>query len=330
MNTKISAKVILDTKSMFTSARLTTLELVLPRFILAELNTHRMLSRNSASSRAIPFKRIVDMLTNDPFVPIAFQKAHSGMQGSEYITDPVEIENAQNIWLTGMQVAINFATQLTEAGVTKQIANRPLEAYMWHKVLISGTDWENFFELRCPQYVVAVYINVKKGETPQLTEFTFRSRKEAIAAIPALSNFTELDWLKVNQGKSEIHMMALAEAIYDAIRENEPRAGLIHLPYVDNLSEGYVETLAESFNVTEGKIIQGISAARCARTSYTLITSGENPDSIEQYKKDYLLALDLRNSGHLSPFEHLAEARQQDKYFANFRGFEQFRHILNL
>lgn len=320
MNTKISAKVILDTKSMFTSARLTTLELVLPRFILAELNTHRMLSRNSASSRAIPFKRMVDMLTNDPFVPIAFQKAHSGMQGSEYITDPVEIENAENIWLTGMQTAIHFATQLTEAGVTKQIANRPLEAYMWHKVLISGTDWENFFELRCPQYVVSEY--------PVLS--TFRSRKEAIAAVPELANYTELDWLKVNQGKSEIHMMTLAEAVYDAIKESEPRVGLIHLPYTQNLNMGYVATLATEYGTFESKIIQGISAARCARTSYTLVTSEENPDSIEQYKKDYLLARDLGKSRHLSPFEHLAEVRQQDKYFANFRGFEQFRHILNL
>ena len=45
-----------------------------PRIILAEVNTHRMLSKNTSSSRAIPFNKMVESVQNDPFVPIAWQK----------------------------------------------------------------------------------------------------------------------------------------------------------------------------------------------------------------------------------------------------------------
>ena len=58
-----------------------------PRIILAEVNTHRMLSKNTSSSRAIPFHKMVEAIENNPFIPIAWQKEHKGMQGSEYITE---------------------------------------------------------------------------------------------------------------------------------------------------------------------------------------------------------------------------------------------------
>ena len=58
-----------------------------PRIILAEVNTHRMLSKNTSSSRAIPFNKMLEAIKNDPFIPIAWQKEHSGMQGTEYIID---------------------------------------------------------------------------------------------------------------------------------------------------------------------------------------------------------------------------------------------------
>ena len=62
-----------------------------PRIILAEVNTHRMLSKNTSSSRAIPFKKMVESVQNDPFVPIAWQKEHEGMQGTKYWTKEDEV-----------------------------------------------------------------------------------------------------------------------------------------------------------------------------------------------------------------------------------------------
>ena len=71
-----------------------------PRIILAEVNTHRMLSKNTSSSRAIPFKKMVEAVQNDPFIPIAWQKEHTGMQGYEYFTDSIEIEGCKKLWLS--------------------------------------------------------------------------------------------------------------------------------------------------------------------------------------------------------------------------------------
>ena len=65
----IEAKIVAD--SIYKQGqRLTTFTVVFPRFILAELNTHRMLSRNSASSRARPFQAMLNDVRKDPFVPI--------------------------------------------------------------------------------------------------------------------------------------------------------------------------------------------------------------------------------------------------------------------
>lgn len=134
--------------------RLTSMLITFPRFILAELNTHRMLSKNSASSRAIPFKKMVESVKTNPFIPMAWQKEHTGMQGSEYL-DEVKSDYAKILWLEARDNAIKSATNHTrEVEVTKQLANRLLEPFMYHTVLISGTEWENFFSLRNPVYEI--------------------------------------------------------------------------------------------------------------------------------------------------------------------------------
>ena len=80
----ISAKIIADSLSPM-GHRITTFVLVFPRIVLAEFNTHRMLSRNSASSRAIPFEKMLQMVKSNPFIPIRWMMEHKGMQGSDYI-----------------------------------------------------------------------------------------------------------------------------------------------------------------------------------------------------------------------------------------------------
>jgi hypothetical protein len=79
----IQRKNIADSKNEFGN-RLTTFVLTFPRIVLAEFNTHRMISKNSASSRAIPFKKMLKMVQENPFIPIKWMKDHSGMQGNEY------------------------------------------------------------------------------------------------------------------------------------------------------------------------------------------------------------------------------------------------------
>lgn len=140
--------------------RITSFLLTYPRFIHSELMTHRMFSRNSASSRAIPFEKMVKMVEEDPFIPIAWQKSHKGMQGNEYFTDSENIKGCVNEWLKARDYAVQQATVLNEdlgyGGVTKQLCNRLLEPFMWHTVLVtSGKEGlNNFYKLRCPEYTI--------------------------------------------------------------------------------------------------------------------------------------------------------------------------------
>lgn len=127
--------------------RLTTFLITFPRYILAEVNTHRMLSRNTASSRAIPFKKMLKMVEQNMFIPLKFQKDHSGMQGTEYF-EGADADFMAMDWKTRGLKACMSAEELHDRGLTKQLCNRIIEPFAWCTQLISGTEWENFFALR--------------------------------------------------------------------------------------------------------------------------------------------------------------------------------------
>lgn len=141
------AKILADSISP-AGHRLTTFEVTFPRIVLAEFNTHRMLSRNSASSRAIPVEKRISQVEADPFVPTTFGKNQKGMQASETL-DNEEGAIAANRWRLACRGAIEQASELAKLGVHKQLANRLLEPFSWHTVICTATDWENFFNLRC-------------------------------------------------------------------------------------------------------------------------------------------------------------------------------------
>ena len=125
--------------------RLTTFEAVFPRFILAEVNTHRMLSRNSASSRAIPTEKQIERVRSHPFVP-EFNERVKGMGVGEPLSGSQQ-RRAMVKWLDARDRAIEAAEGLLH--VDKSRANRLLEPFMWHTAIISATEWDNFFALRC-------------------------------------------------------------------------------------------------------------------------------------------------------------------------------------
>jgi len=150
----ISARMLADSTSK-SGIRLVTLEVTFPRFILAEFNTHRVFSRNSASSRAIPVAKQLAAVREDPFIPEAFPMNQSGMSASEYVTeenDPSRYADLVYQWREACDSAMHAAVNLSIAGVHKQIANRVLEPWMWHTVIVSSTEWFNFFDLRISKY----------------------------------------------------------------------------------------------------------------------------------------------------------------------------------
>lgn len=116
-----------------------------PNFIANGVVVHN--SRNSASSRAIPVEKRIAAVRSDPFIPHAFGKNQRGMQ-SEAALGLDEQLLARQAWLAAASMACDQAALLGSLAVHKQWASRLLEPFLWHEVIISATDWSNFFHLR--------------------------------------------------------------------------------------------------------------------------------------------------------------------------------------
>lgn len=127
--------------------RLTTMLLTLPRYLLPEFNTHRAFSRNSQSSRARPLAKTLADIEADPFTPSEWGSNQAGMQaGAPLAGRDAMLARAE--WEAATADAVRHARRLGELGVHKQTANRVVEPYMWHTVLVTATSWANFFALR--------------------------------------------------------------------------------------------------------------------------------------------------------------------------------------
>jgi thymidylate synthase ThyX len=142
----ISATIITDSISP-EGFRLTTFQLRYPRFIHAELMTHRVFSRNASSSRAIPVDRMIEDLRRDPAMPVFWGSNKPGMQAGDEING-IDRVASEGIWLAAMEGAIFHAESLIKRGLHKQIANRILEPWAHINVVVTATDYENFFTLR--------------------------------------------------------------------------------------------------------------------------------------------------------------------------------------
>lgn len=247
--------------------RFTTYEIEYWRGILAELNTHRTLSKNSFSSRAVPFNKMLTQLTGRP---VRFGAANAGMQDKgEDFTAPVDIGPALGLshpfmvapevaWEAAKDSAVKFSKAFFEAGYHKQVYNRRTEADQMQKTIISGTEWENFFWLR-----------------------------DDDAADPSIRE--------------------LARVMRQARDESTPellKAGEWHLPYIDvwrdadGVRKYGIDAEAEIHATLEEAI--KVSCARCAAVSYRNEGYGL-AKSLELY--DRLVGSDKK---HSSALEHCA------------------------
>ena len=143
----VSAKVVADSK--FRNTRLITLEIELHRFILPEANTHKALSRNYQSSRAIPILRQLEQIANDPAMPVFYGKDQSGMIAGEEL-EGRDLELVKMIILGMRDACLNGVKQLHKLGLHKQVSNRYVEPWMWTKGVITATykDFQAMFKLR--------------------------------------------------------------------------------------------------------------------------------------------------------------------------------------
>lgn len=259
--TTITATVVADSITV-SGERLTTFLLSYPRFIHAELMTHRMFSRNASSSRAIPVKSIIKETLRNTASPIHWGANQPGMQANSELRG-WKLRAAKATWWTLSRLNVAGARVFTRLGAHKQFANRVLEPYSNINVLVTATEYDNFFNLR-----------IHSAAQPEIRK--------------------------------------LAEAMRNARLFSDPyllKEGQWHMPFVD---------IDDRLNGNEADLLK-ISAARCARLSYTPF--GE-PN--KNRAKDVALAEMLWRDQHLSPFEH--QATPKSGWHANFNGWQSFRN----
>jgi thymidylate synthase ThyX len=294
-NDRITAEIIADSTN-WKGDRLTSFILVIPRIVLAEFNTHRAISRNSASSRAIPLKTMIKKVMKEPFIPIAFQKDHSGMQGTEYFTG-FKASLIKQLWLTSRNFAVLSAKLLNAVGVTKQLANRILEPYLYHTIIATATEWENFIALRAHS-AAEIHIND--------------------VALKMLDCLNKSYPILLKEGEWHV-----------PFGERMPDTKLVRF-LKDNVFHGRIPELGEDslFPVPREEYAREywalkvkIATARCARVSYL------NFEGSDDYNKDVKLHGALASMGHWSPFEHCAQAMGEgvEDWSGNLRGFVQYR-----
>lgn len=149
MNKEPSAKIIADSVGYYGGAmsRLITIQLRYPRIVHSELNTHRVFSRNASSSRAIPVAKMIEQVRNNPAAPYVWTTNKPGMQG-DVVTDPELIAKYDQMWIEAANQAADNAEVLMGEGLHKQVVNRILEPFQWISVIVTATEWANWFELR--------------------------------------------------------------------------------------------------------------------------------------------------------------------------------------
>lgn len=143
----IDAKVIADSINPDTGKRITTLAIKIPRIILSEHNTHRSLSRNFSSSRAIPAKKLRKEAWEHPFVPIYWGANKSGMSADQQLTG-FNLSMAKFSWKLAGKFAVMFHKMMEIVGMHKQTCNRIIEPWMSVVGTITSTEWDNFLRLR--------------------------------------------------------------------------------------------------------------------------------------------------------------------------------------
>ena len=195
----ISAKVVCD--SIFKGNRLTTLEIELHRFVLPEFNTHRTLSRNFQSSRAVPVEKMIEQVRSNPAMPVHWGKNQPGMQANEELSGQ-DLINVKREWLAASASAVYHAKFLKSMGAHKQVVNRVLEPFMWTKGVVTATEkaWNGFFDLRCHKdaqpEIQALAFEIKKA----LEESEPVEREEGDWHLPYVDDFAvrSLNAIKVS------------------------------------------------------------------------------------------------------------------------------------
>lgn len=271
-------------------SRITTFQLKYPRMIHAEFMTHRMFSRNASSTRAIPTAKMIEWIERDPAMPVYWGKNQKGMQATEELP-PEVVKECEWAWLKARDQAVIVAKGLMADGVHKQIASRILEPWAHINVVVTATNFDNFFALRC-----------HKAAMPEIQMLAVQMARAYRDHTPVRNKIFE--W----------HLPYVTADELGALQELRVKA----------IDSG--NSAADQAEYDEGQRLLKLSVARCARVSY-LTFEGKTPDP----EADIKLHDTLLGNGHWSPFEHQARPfYDTDQRSGNFRGWLQYRQTLRI
>lgn len=326
--TTITAKGITRSRSFYRrDLVLSTLLCRYPRWIHAEGRTHRQLyigeqinmelatpslmedpalSRNASSSRALPVKKLIEDVENDPAVPMYWGMNRPGMQATEELP-PALKDKARDIWMRAMEDAIKRAKELAHladidgdpVGAHKQIVNRLLEPFSHITVVVSATQWSNFLYLR------------DHADAEPHIQMLARAIKDELARTDNISTLMPGDW----------HLPFITPSDRWEYLDNPP---------AENPNQQYREAALDG--------LKKLSVARCASTSYKTVDGFDMTMERATALHDKLIAMDPL---HASPAEHVAQADElveKNGYYTqwfknphqhgNFVGFRQYRKML--
>lgn len=138
---------LLYSESETTHKRIATFVITIPKFLQAQINSHRALSRNSGSSRAIPAKMIRKRVIENPFIPVEFGHNQPGMRGGKEVSG-LPLVFAKQCWLWARFIPCFFHYVGEKLNIHKEVLNRLIEPWMFTEVVLTATEWSNFIKLR--------------------------------------------------------------------------------------------------------------------------------------------------------------------------------------
>lgn len=278
-------KILLDSISP-AGHRLTTWELTYPRMVHAELMTHRLFSRNSASSRAIPINKMLERIENDPAMPVWWGRNQSGMQAEEELDEDEKIM-ARQWWLRSMRKAVKSAREGQAMGLHKQIVNRVTEPWMFITVILSATEFDNWWFLRD-----------HKAAQPEIRWLARDMKQKYDRNRPKQihNGGWHLPFIKWEDQEEALMLCEQQDT-------------------TENMLDGALE------------ILKKVSVGRCARVSYlTHDGKRDLREDIKLHDK-LIAGISMNEPGHWSPFEHVAQAMSDSERIGNFRGWRQYRKM---
>lgn len=269
---------------------LITMELVYPRYIHSELMTHRMFSRNAMSSRATPVDVMLKEISMHPVFPHKVFKNKAGMVGGEEITNEVLKDKIIGKWFESMETALDCAKAMNDMGAHKQHINRLLEPFSFIKVIVTATDWDNFFNLR-----------LASDAQPEIQDLA--------RAIKSAQTEANMQAQLIKYG-----VISYGDVVTDNYTEC-----VIHCPYVS------MKDIEEN-KMNAGQVAL-VSSARCARVSY-LTHKGKVPTYEEDIALASKL-LESHHMSPFEHCAMRSNDLDENSYYYNLRGWMSYRYLFD-